>query len=80
MSVVKLGIIRSPSQLDECAAAIQERDDAISVLTAKLKAVTENRDQIQSEYTLQADSMSSHVQLLQGQLRQVRSLLQSFVL
>ena len=54
--------------------AIRERDEALTELKASLKSVTENRDQLQRDYAQQADALSSHVQLLQDQLRQVLDL------
>ena len=52
---------------------MKQRDDMIQQLSDNLKATTENRDQLQSEYTTQAQQLAQQVQTLQLQLQQVIS-------
>jgi len=48
-----------------------QRDTVIKQLSDKLQATVENRDLLQAEYMEQAAQLSSQVQLLQQQLKQV---------
>ena len=52
---------------------MKQRDDMIQQLSDNLKATTENRDQLQSEYSTQAQQLAQQVQTLQLQLQQVIS-------
>ena len=55
----------------ELEAGMKQRDDMIQQLSDNLKATTENRDQLQSEYSTQAQQLAQQVQTLQLQLQQV---------
>ena len=52
---------------------MKQRDDMIQQLSDNLKATTENRDQLQNEYSTQAKQLAQQVQTLQLQLQQVIS-------
>ena len=52
---------------------MKQRDDMIQQLSDNLKATTENRDQLQNEYSTQAQQLAQQVQTLQLQLQQVIS-------
>ena len=52
-------------------AGMKQRDDMIQQLSDNLKATTENRDQLQNEYSAQAQQLAQQVQTLQLQLQQV---------
>ena len=52
---------------------MNQRDDMIKQLSDNLKATTENRDQLQNEYSTQAQQLAQQVQTLQLQLQQVIS-------
>ena len=52
---------------------MKQRDDMIQQLSDNLKATTENRDQLQNEYSTQAEQLAQQVQTLQLQLQQVIS-------
>ena len=61
-------------QWEEFQSALRQRDEVIKQLSANLKAVTENRDTLQTEYTSQAEQLAQQVQTLQLQLQQVFTL------
>ncbi len=50
---------------------MKQRDDMIQQLSDNLKATTENRDTLQSEYSIQAQQLAQQVHTLQLQLQQV---------
>ena len=50
---------------------MKQRDGMIQQLSDNLKATTENRDQLQNEYSVQAQQLAQQVQTLQLQLQQV---------
>ncbi len=58
-------------QISELEMGLKQRDDMIKQLSDNLKATTENRDHLQSEYSVQAQQLASQVQTLQLQLQQV---------
>ncbi|KAK2147430.1 hypothetical protein NP493_3425g00002, partial [Ridgeia piscesae] len=59
------------ASLRDVEAELMQRDTVIKQLSDKLQATVENRDLLQAEYMEQAAQLSSQVQLLQQQLKQV---------
>ena len=59
-------------QLMAVSAELMQRDAVIQRLSAELESTVDNRDSLQAEYVEQAAQLSSQVQLLQQQLKQVR--------
>ena len=57
--------------MEELEAGLKQRDDMIQQLSDNLKATTENRDTLQSEYSIQAQQLAQQVHTLQLQLQQV---------
>ena len=61
----------SLTQLRDVSAELTQRDAVIQRLSEELESTVENRDSLQAEYVEQAAQLSSQVQLLQQQLKQV---------
>ena len=72
--VVKVSLSMCHCQLKDVEAELTQRDTVIKQLSDKLQVTVENRDLLQAEYVEQAAQLSSQVQLLQQQLKQVRRL------